>query len=66
MKKFIGSIYLNNLIGALVYFLVIHFVFSSNNLLHDIVSTIIFYIMMTAYFIVSKRFKKQSHQDSQN
>lgn len=65
MKKFIGSIYANSLIGALVYFVIMHFVFRTNSLLHDLLSALIFYIVMTAYFIFSKRFKKQSHQDSQ-
>lgn len=58
MKKFIGSIYMNNLLGALVYFVILHFVFHTNSLLQDLLSTLVFYIVMTAYFIVSKRFKK--------
>jgi len=65
MKKFIGSIYANSLIGALVYFVIMHFVFRTNSLLHDLLSALIFYIVTTAYFIFSNRFKKQSHQDSQ-
>lgn len=65
MKKFIGSNYANSLFGALVYFVIMHFVFRTNTLLHDLLSALIFYIVMTTYLIFSKKFKKQSHQNSQ-
>lgn len=40
-------ILLSNLLGAVIYFVIMHFVFRTNTLAFDIFSTVVFYIVMT-------------------
>ncbi|MBS9338667.1 hypothetical protein G6R29_03350 [Fructobacillus sp. M2-14] len=52
-----------NLVGAVVFFLVIHFAFGTGNLTEDIIETVIFFILMN---LVSAFIAKHSDKEKKN
>ncbi|MCO0832092.1 hypothetical protein NFX39_03175 [Fructobacillus sp. W13] len=60
MKERMKAQLLPNLVGSVVFFLVIHFAFGQGELVKDLIETVIFFGLMTVSSLV---FNKKSKKD---